>query len=84
MQCPGLLQDFFFLSVFLVCGTSGIPLIKRSIKRTQTISCQGVDVMKMNIFFTDMFWDNYGLHMGLQEDVKISDLLLFMNCFSES
>lgn len=61
----------------------GIP-DKKSIKRTQTISCQGVDVTKMNVFFTDMFWDNYGLRMGLQEDVKMSDLLFFMKCFSES
>lgn len=38
----------------------------------------------MNVFFADKFWDNYGLHMGLQEDVKMSDLLLFMKDFSES
>lgn len=62
MQCPGLLQDFLYLRVFLVCGTSGISLIKKGIKRTQTISCQGVDVTKMNAFFTGMFWLNYGLH----------------------
>lgn len=60
----------------------GIP-DKKSIKRTQTISCQGVGVTKMNVFFTDTFWDDYGLHMGLQ-DIKMSDLLLFMKCFSES
>lgn len=76
--CPGLLQDFFYLRVFLVCGTSGIPLIKKS------ISCQGVDITKMNVFFTNVFWDNYGLHTSLQEDVKMSDLLLFLKCFSES
>lgn len=78
MLCPGLLQDFFYLRVFLVCGTSGIPLIKKS------ISCHGVDVTKMNVFFTNVFWDNYGLHTSLQEDVKMSDLLLFLKCFSES
>lgn len=25
MQCPGLLRDFFYLRVFLVCGPSGDP-----------------------------------------------------------
>lgn len=25
MQCPGLLQDFFYLRIFLVCGRSGDP-----------------------------------------------------------
>lgn len=83
MQCPGLLQDFFYLRVFLVSGTSGDSTNKKSIKRTQTISCQGVDVTKMNVFFADVFWDNYGLLTGLQEDIKMSDLLLFVKCFSE-